>query len=201
MHKIINTNMKTKFLITLTVALLCLATRVALADPTAFELAKAGNDYLGIQSKDKVVEIRSDKTEKFSTNLTPTIWYVVYYDPDASLKAVEVKFGGGKKMDVSHPPRLLEFASDEHKIFPRELLKIDSDRALEIAKSQSLLANIKLTSCQMKLEHGDAGPQWRITFWAAKYRNPSDEANIGVVILSATDGSIQKLDLHPKSMD
>ena len=30
----------------------------------------------------------------------PNVWYVVYYDPDAVLKAVEVKFGAGKKMDV-----------------------------------------------------------------------------------------------------
>src|SRR5215470_17529530 len=74
-------------------------------DATAFQLAKKGNDYVGIQSKDKVVQIRSDKSVG---SMTPNIWYVVYYDPDATFKSVEVKFGAGQKLDVSHPGRLLE---------------------------------------------------------------------------------------------
>src|SRR5712672_1975490 len=90
----------------LTFALVCMARA---SDPTAFELAKLGNQYVGIQSKDKVVQIRSDKS---IGSLTPTIWYVVYYDPDATFKAVQVKFGAGQKMDVSHPGRLLELIGD-----------------------------------------------------------------------------------------
>src|ERR1700690_1501960 len=72
------------------------------ADPTAFALVKLGNQYVGVESKDQVVQIRSEKS---FAGLTPEIWYVVYYDPDATLKAVEVKFGAGQKMDVSHPLR------------------------------------------------------------------------------------------------
>jgi hypothetical protein len=75
------------------------------AEPTALQLAREGNRYIGEQSKNRVVQIRSEKSVN---SLTPTIWYVVYYDPDAPLKATEVKFGAGKKLNVSRPLRLLE---------------------------------------------------------------------------------------------
>src|SRR5205807_4621945 len=85
---------------------LCGFSLVALArDPTAFDLIKEGNRYVGEQSKDKIVQIRSEKSVG---SLTPNIWYVVFYDPTATLKAVEVKFGAGKMLDVKRPLRLLE---------------------------------------------------------------------------------------------
>ena len=70
----------------------------------ALELIKLGDQYVGVQSKDKVVQIRSEKS---IASLTPDIWYVVYYDPDATFSAVEVKFGAGQKLDVSRPGRVL----------------------------------------------------------------------------------------------
>src|SRR5882672_9697830 len=78
--------------------------QAAAKEMTAFELAKEGNRFVGEQSKDKVVQIRSDKSVG---SLIPSIWYVVYYDPDATLKSVEVKFGAGQKMDVKRPARVL----------------------------------------------------------------------------------------------
>src|SRR5689334_1272576 len=71
-------------------------TSVKAAEPTALQLAKEGNRYIGEQSKDKVVQIRSEKS---IGSLVPNIWFVVYYDPTATFKAVEVKFGGGKMLD------------------------------------------------------------------------------------------------------
>ena len=75
------------------------------AEATAFELAKEGNRYVGEQSKDRIVQIRCEKSVG---GLIPNIWYVVFYDPTATLKAVEVKFGAGKMLDVKRPMRLLE---------------------------------------------------------------------------------------------
>jgi hypothetical protein len=167
-------------------------------DLTAFQLISEGNHYVGDQSKDKVVQIRSDKS---IGALTPNIWYVVYYDPDSTLKAVEVKFGGGQKMKVTHPMRLLEPVTGEDKVLDRSKFTVDSDRALEIAKSEPLLKNLTLRSSQLWLLHGDIGPVWKVKFWAAKLRNPNDDADIGVVIISAADGSIVKTDLHPNSVD
>lgn len=182
------------------IALLALALAgVARAgEPTAFELAKSGNQYVGVQSKDKLVQIRSEKS---IASLTPNIWYVVYYDPDATLKAVEVKFGAGKKLDVSHPLRLLEPITGNDKVLDKDKLKTDSDRALEIARSQPVLKNLTLKASQLWLGHGDEGPVWKVKFWAAKLKNPNDDADIGVIYISAADGSVVKTDLHPNSVD
>ena len=75
----------------------CSLAQVAMAgEPTAFQLMKLGNDYVGKEARDKVVQIRSEKS---IGSLTPAIWYVVYYDADATFKATEVKFAAGKKTD------------------------------------------------------------------------------------------------------
>ncbi len=175
------------------------ATHLALAGgPTAFQLAKLGDQYVGVQSKDKVVQIRSERS---IASLTPDIWYVVYYDPDATFKAVEVKFGAGQKLDVSHPGRLLEMLGDDKEQLDAKKLKIDSDQAIQIATTQPLLKNLTLKATQLKLEHGDTGPQWRVRLWAAKLKNPDDSADIGEVIISSDDGSLIKADLHPNSVD
>ena len=129
------------------------------ADPTAFDLVKLGDQFVGVQSKDKVVQIRSEKSV---ASLTPNIWYVVYYDPDATLKAVEVKFGAGQKMDVSHPLRLLEPITGADKVLDSAKLKVDSDKALKIALSQPLLKNLSLKATHLWLEHGDNCPQWLV---------------------------------------
>ncbi len=167
-------------------------------DPTAFELVKSGDQYIGIQSKDKVVQIRSEKS---IASLTPDIWHIVYYDPDVTFKAVEVKFGAGQKLDVSHPGRFLERFTDEKEPLDAAKLKIDSDAAIKIAAAQPLLKNLTLKATQLWLEHGDTGPQWRVKLWAAKLKNPNDEADIGLVIISSDDGSVLKTDLHPGSVD
>jgi hypothetical protein len=191
--------MKIKNKFFLGVVLMISASRAALADdPTAFELVKSGDQYVGIQSKDKVVQIRSEKS---IASLTPEIWHIVYYDPDAAFKAVEVKFGAGQKLDVSHPGRFLEWFTDEKHPLDAAKLKIDSDAAIKIAAAQPLLKNLTLKATQLWLEHGDTGPQWRVKLWAAKLKNPNDEADIGLVIISSDDGSILKTDLHPGSVD
>src|SRR3977135_2541334 len=81
------------------------AGRSAAEEATAFELIKEGNKHVGEDAKNRVVQIRSEKSVG---SLVPNVWYVVYYDPDASLKATEVKFGGGKKLNVKRPHRLIE---------------------------------------------------------------------------------------------
>lgn len=171
---------------------------LAADNPTAFELVKLGDKYIGEQSKDKVVQIRSEKSV---ASLTPNIWYVVYYDPDATFKSVQIKFGGGQKMDVSHPWRILEMTGDEHKTFDNSTLKIDSDRAIQTATTQPLLTNLTLKATQLWLVHGDTGPAWKVELWAARLKNPNDMADIGSVWVSAQDGSVVKSDLHPGNVD
>jgi hypothetical protein len=165
------------------VATIFAATKLALAaEPTAFELVKLGDPCVGVQSKDKIVQIRSEKS---IACLTPDIWYVVYYDSDATFKVIEVKFGAGQKLDVPHPGRLLELFGDDKRPLDVTKLKMDSVKTIQIATAQPLLKNLALKATQLRLEHGDTGPQWRIKLWAAKLKNSSDDTDIGIVILSS----------------
>jgi hypothetical protein len=170
-------------------------------DMTAFELAKEGNRYIGEQSKDKIVQIRSEKS---IASLMPDIWYVVYYDPDAPLKAVEVKFGAGEKMEVKRPIRLLEPITKADEPLSPGKLKIDSDKALAIAKQEPLLAKLTLKASRLDLQRrgmDDPTPVWIIRLWAAKLENPNDNVDIGEVLISAEDGTVLKSDLNPARVD
>ncbi len=176
----------------------CLLTSVLSAqgdssNPTAFNLIKEGNRYVGEQCKDKVVQIRSEKSVG---SLQPMVWYVVYYDPTATFKATEVKFGGGKMMEVKRPLRLLEAVGGGDPVLDRDKLKIDSDAALAIALKEPLLSPLTLRITQYWLEHGKEGPVWKIRFWAAKALHPADNADVGDLYISAADGTIIKNDLH-----
>jgi hypothetical protein len=177
---------------------MCAVGTARAGEMTAFELAKAGNRYVSDEVKDQVVQIRSEKSVG---SLTPDVWYVVYYDPDATFKATEVKFGAGQKMDVKRPMRMLEPVTGQDQKLDRSKLRIDSDKALQIASSDPLLKKITLTASQMWLERGDDGPTWRVRFWAAKLRDPEHDQDIGEVHLSAADGTVVKRDLHIDRLD
>ncbi|MDB6029000.1 MAG: hypothetical protein JWM68_5223 [Verrucomicrobiales bacterium] len=168
------------------------------SEPTAFDLIKEGNRYVGEDSKDKVVTIRSEKSVG---TLTPNIWYVVYYDADATFKATEVKFGGGKKMTVKRPMRMLEPITGDNKKMDMKLFKTDSDSALDIAKKEPLLANLSLKSTQFWLERVDGEPAWKVRFWAAKVSNTNKIVDIGDVYVSTAEGKVIKNDLHPEKAD
>lgn len=167
-------------------------------ETTAFELIQRGNSYVGVQSKDKVLRIYSNKSV---ASLTPDIWRVVYYDPDTLFKEATVKFGAGKEMNVSRGWRPFQLPAKERDVLDRSKLKVDSDRALKLAEEQPLLKRLTLKASKLTLDRSDAGPVWKVRLWAAKVQDPDREADIGVVTLSATDGSVVKNDLHPNKAD
>lgn len=167
-------------------------------DKTAFELVKEGNKNVGAHAKDRVVQIRSEKSVG---SVTPNIWYVVYYDEYASLKATEVKFAGGKVVSVKRPLRLLEAAADKADEMNAKQLKVDSDKALKIALKESILENLKVTASQMKLENYSDAPTWKITLWAAKLKNPNKSTEIGQIFVAAEDGKVVKIDIKPSKVE
>ena len=172
------------------------------SEPTAFELIKEGNRHVGEEAKNRVVQIRSEKS---IGSLTPTIWYVVYFDPDATAKATEVKFGSGKKLSVKRPARILEPFLGTHRELNREKFKIDSDKAIEIATKEPMLTNLKLKATQLWLERepwsAEDVPVWRVRLWAAKLRHPDEDADIGEVFISPENGKVVKNDLHINRVD
>jgi len=172
--------------------------QIKAAEPTAYDLVKEGNRYIGEQSKDKVVEIRSEKSVG---TLTPNIWYIVYYDPDATLKATEVKFGAGKKLKVSRPLRVLEPITGDNKTLDRSKLKVDSDKAIKVATSEELLKSLTLKSTQLWLQRDDEGPVWKVRVWAAKLKKPNEDVNVGDIFVSAETGKAIRTDLHIDRVD
>ncbi len=177
----------------------------AAEEPTAFQLIEQGNQYVGIESKDKVVQIRSQKSVG---GVIPNIWYVVYYDADASFDTTEVKFGAGKKLDVKRPMRLFEKIGGGNAVLDRARLKVDSDRAIEIALKEPLLDRLTIKASELELDRaGDDGqgddrlPVWHVKLWAAKLDHPNRQVNIGEVLISAEDGKVLKTDLKINRVD
>lgn len=179
----------------------------AAEEPTAFSLIKEGNRYVGEQAKDRIVQLRSEKS---IGSTTPNIWYVVFYDPTASLKSVEVKFGAGQMLSVKRPMRLLEPVTGGDLPLDRDKLRIDSPQATMIALKEPLLQNLKITAVRLTLDRvgegvlGQGGPGqgvWKVRLWAAKLRNPARDAEIGEVWISALDGRVVKNDLRINRVD
>jgi hypothetical protein len=167
---------------------------IALADPTALNLVKSGDNYVGEQSKDKILEIYSEKSV---TSLEPNIWHVVYYDPDVFFRSTDVKFGAGQEMTVSHPMHAFALPAKPDQILDPARIKVDSDRALHIAASQPLLKGLNLRYSKMTLQKTDDGVVWKVEFWAVKINDQSKVADVGTVCISAADGSVINYDLHP----
>jgi len=167
--------------------------RAAAAEPTAFQLAKEGNRYVGEPSRDKVLEIYSDKS---LVGLTPSIWFVDYFDPDAKGKIVEVKFGAGLKLEVKRPLKLFGGGGKESNILDLARLKIDSSEVIRIAKSQELLRPLTLNNTQLWLKRGDDGVVWKVRLWAAKLSDSKATVEIGDIFISPEDGRVVRADLH-----
>ena len=180
------------------VALSAMGLTLHAAEPTAFELVKEGNRYVGEDAKDKVVQIRSEKS---IGGLTPSTWFVVYYDVDARMKATEVRFDGGKKSDVQRPFRLFERAGNYKNLLDRSKLKIDSNEAIKIAQKDGLLDRVKVTNTKMLLEKWEDIPVWKITFWAEHARTPSRTVDIGQIFVHAEEGKVVHRDLHINRVD
>ena len=169
------------------------------AESTAFQLIKEGNRYLGEQARNKVVQVRSERSV---TELAPIVWYVAYYDPTVSSKVTEVKFGAGRMLTVKRPSRLFEPIVRREEPLDLAKLKIDSDKAIKLAAAEPLLEKLTLKATALKLEHSKEGPPvWRVKIWAAKLRDPADSVYLGEVTLSAEDGKVVKTDLKVNRVD
>jgi hypothetical protein len=193
--------MKTHLACLLLATLMAAAAASRASEPTAFQLIKEANKHVGEDAKDKITQVRSEKSVG---SLVPNIWYVVFYDRDATAKATEVKFAAGKKIAVKRPSRILELGAGSYKEIDRSKLKIDSNKVIETAMKEPLLANLTITNTQLWLERAgrdDDSPVWKIRLWAAKVRKPSDTVEIGDLYLSAEDGKVIKNNLKIQRVD
>jgi hypothetical protein len=185
-----------KFLLGLILSALCVL--AADKDATAFELIKEGNRYVGEQAKDRVVQVRSERSVG---TLSPKVWYIVYYDPTATFKSVEVKFAAGKMIDVKRPFRVIERVSDASREIEKDKMKIDSDAAIAKALKEPILEDIKVKSVEAKLENTEHGPVWNLRLWAQKLVKENQTANIGKIVLTADDARVIETDIHLDRLD
>lgn len=168
------------------------------ATPTALELIKEGNRFIGEQSKDRILEIRSEKSV---ASLTPDIWHLVYFDPDATSKRAQVKFGAGRQMGIKRNWRPLGSSGSADKVLDLKKLKIDSDKAIQIATAEPLLAKLTLKATQLWLQQTDLTATWKVRLWAAKLSKPETSVDIGEIFISAETGEVIKSELHPGKVD
>jgi hypothetical protein len=193
----ITQQLKTAFVLA---AIVCAGLTRALADdqPQALGLIKEANDYVGKDVRDKVIGIRSEKSV---ASTIPNIWYIVYYDHDATFKTTEVKFGAGKKLEVKHPLRQPFAYINDKNLLDQKAITVDSNKAIKIAMAEPLLDKLTIRATQLWLERKDGVDTWRVRLWAQKLRHPDDDADIGEVHISAVDGKVLESDLHINRVD
>jgi hypothetical protein len=169
------------------------------AEKTAFELVKDGNRYVGEQSRNKIVLLRSEKS---IGTTEPNVWSIVYYDPLARNKAVEVKFGAGQMMSVKKGSKFFDFMSGTPRAMDLEDLKVDSSEAVRIALDQPLLKTIKISASRLKLQVLESGePVWFVSLWAPKLRDSTKDAEVAETRINAKDGRIMETDIRLKRLD
>ncbi len=170
--------------------------QLASAQTTTFALVRKADNYVGIQSRDKILEIYSDKSV---AGLEPNVWHVVYYDSSVFFKSTDVKFGAGQEMEVSHPMHPFQLPAKLDQVMDMSKLNVDASRAVDIASAQPLLKGLTLRASKLTLQKVNGIPTWKVELWAAKVNDPSREANVGYICISAVDRAILKIDLHPGS--
>ena len=170
-----------------------LAPGVLASECTALGLINEANHHVSDEAKDKIVQIRSEKS---ADTLAPNTWTIVYYDTSVRGRKTEVKFVDGAKSEVGHPFRLFARKETSENVLDRSKLKMDSDQALKIAQKDGLLDKLKLSHSRMTLEKQEETPVWKITFWAGKTHEPESAVEIGDIFVNAENGKIVRRDLH-----
>ena len=163
---------------------------------TALQLARQGNSYITERSRDKVLEIHS---ERMLLDSPTRRWHVVYYDPQAPRKSVEVRFEDGQMVRVREPGGILELLnSSTPKPLELDQVKIDSDEALRIALRLVASNAQGVRSCECDLERGYGGAVvWKIRLYGLA-PGQSSEASLGYATLLADDGRVLKETLTKK---
>ncbi len=174
------------------------------AEASAFTLVKLANERLLEPSRDKIVQIISDRSK--GTPM-PTVWRLIFYDASRSFDTVEVRFRAGKFTELKNAGRVIErlgtiFGSKSaNQPLDAQKLLIDSDLALQMALKQPGLEKVTLASSRIQLELRDRIPVWRIELWVKNPRNQNDETSLGEIFISPEDAKVIINNLHPERVN
>ena len=162
-----------------------------LSKATALQLLQKGNSHVSARSKNRVLEMISARAP---VEEVPQNWRIIYYDDKVTYDAVEVRFERGEMARVYEPSRLLSvFTSGASKILDLKKVKIDSDRAIQIAVSEASAETLTAKTVELKLERGYGGlPVWNVKLYGTVPWKTGGESSLGYVILLAEDGKVLK---------
>jgi hypothetical protein len=113
----------------------------------------------------------------------------------------EMEFGDHSKVRLFN--QQIERADISGREFPKpgdffmeNLLRIDSDQALDIAIKQ-LPPQTQVKSTSILLEDDHDRPVWKIRVWVSRPHRQYEEKEIGEIIISVENGDILKNRLEP----
>lgn len=166
----------------------CMAAEGKADAPTAFELMKLGDQFLEKPARGHVIQAVSEQSTQ---GLVPHVWSIVYYDVTAPKRPVRVRFNSGKMVDTSRPLRLFSRLQGQTRPLNQNRLKIDSDKALEIATAQPNLKNIRLRASKMELRWDKSQqPVWQVDLYAEKESDPAKTVHLDFVLISPETGEV-----------
>ena len=166
--------------------------------PTALQLLQKGNTHVSARSKNKVLQISSNRSP---VDEPPRSWRLLYYDDKTTYNAVEVRFEDGEMERVHEPNRLLElFTFASSKTLDLAKVKIDSDAAIRVAVAECPTEVGTVKQIEAKLERGYGGlPVWNIKLFGIPTGKLVEDASLGYVIVLAEDGKVLKKDIAVKT--
>ena len=171
---------------------------VILSKATALQLLEKGNSYVSARSKNRVLQIISDRA---AADAPPQSWRILYHDDKTTYNAVEVQFHAGEMERVYEPSRLFNFfSSGSSKTLDLAKVKVDSDAAIRVAVAECAGEPVMVKFVELKLERGYGGlPVWNVKLFGVIAGKAAEDAALGYVIVLAEDGKVLKKDITTKS--
>lgn len=169
-----------------------------LSSATALELLRRGNSHVSTRSKDRIIQIVSERTP---VEQVPQQWRLIYHDEKATFKTVEVRFASGEMERVFEPNRLFGvFTREASRVLDLSKVHIDSDRAIQAAVAAFQNEPVTVREVELKLERGYGGlPVWNVKLWGEVPGKAVEDAAIGTVIVLAEDAKILKKDFSVRT--
>jgi hypothetical protein len=166
---------------------------------SAFKARDLAAREVNNESRTRVIEIYGPKSE---TNLLPTEWNVLFYDPYAQQDGRLVRVVGNSVVAIREGYtqldrfRLAAYKLEE--VMEPSRLKIDSDGVLNALRRSTALRNTTISRLQMRLRKPEAGNYPAV--WFVKIYTINKESNkesvIGDAQVSAETGQVLRLELN-----
>ncbi|HSI84887.1 MAG: protein kinase [Candidatus Methylacidiphilales bacterium] len=159
---------------------------------SAFEARRIAGARLKRSISSKLLKVEG--VQPTGINVTPTEWRFWFYDPEANecyRRVIVINGVAGAPADGIYM-NPLAFKADD--VLPNDLLKTDSERALEIIMAQEKMDGVKLTSTSFKLDNKDTAPVWRVKLFGYTAKKGKIRS-LGEAMIFVETGKVRRLDV------